>query len=180
MTNINFIPFPILTSGRITLRELSIDDQQNIFALRSDKEINKYLGRQESRTIEDAVNFINTVTNNIKKNNSIYWVITLSNTKTFVGTICLFNFSPGESTCEIGYELLTKFQGQGIMREAAEQVIDYAFQTLKVQKIIAFTHSRNQKSTNLLTKCNFIRSIEGENENPGFNIYTLTNSDAHG
>ena len=43
MTKRNFTPFPILATERLTLRQLSIDDQQNIFALRSDKEINKYL-----------------------------------------------------------------------------------------------------------------------------------------
>ena len=102
----NFIPFPILATERLTLRQLSIDDQQNIFALRSDKEINKYLDRQASKTIEDAINFINKVNENIQKNNSIYWAITLTKTRTFVGTICLFSFSDGDGKCEIGYELL--------------------------------------------------------------------------
>ena len=92
MTNRNFTPFPILTTERLTLRQLSIDDQQNVFALRSDKEINKYLGRQASKTIEDAINFINRINDNIKNNNSLYWAITLTKTSTFVGTICLFDF----------------------------------------------------------------------------------------
>lgn len=176
MTNRNFTPFPILTTERLTLRQLSIDDQQNIFALRSDKEINKYLDRQVSKSIEDAINFINKVNDNIKKNNSIYWVITLTKTKTFVGTICLFDFSNEKSNCEIGYELMTKFQGQGIMKEAAEKVIDYVFQTLQFQKIVAFTHNGNQNSTKLLTKFNFIKSIEADKENPDFSIFTLTHS----
>ena len=176
MTDRNLTPFPILTTARLTLRQLSIDDQQNIFELRSDKEINKYLDRQVSKTIEDAINFINKVNDNIKKNNSVYWVITLTKTKTFVGTICLFDFSNDKSSCEIGYELMTKFQGQGIMKEAAEKVIDYAFQTLQVQKIVAVTHNRNHNSTNLLAKFNFIKSIEGDKENPNFSIFTLTHS----
>ena len=176
MIDSNFIPFPILTTERLTLRQLSIDDQQNIFALRSDKEINKYLDRQVSKTIEDAVNFINQVNDNIKKNKSIYWAITLTKAGTFVGTICLFDFSNEKGSCEIGYELMTKFQGQGIMKEAAEKVIDYAFQILQFQKIIASTHNGNQRSTKLLTKFNFIRSIEPDKENPDLNIFTLTHS----
>ena len=176
MTNRNFTPFPILTTERLTLRQLSIADQQNIFALRSDKEINKYLDRKASKSIEDAVNFINKVNDNIKKNNSIYWVITLAKTKTFVGTICLFDFSNEKSSCEIGYELMTKFQGQGIMKEATEKVIDYAFQALQFQKIVAFTHNANQNSTRLLTKFNFNKSIAADIENPDFSIFTLTHS----
>jgi ribosomal-protein-alanine N-acetyltransferase len=178
MTNRNFTPFPILTTERLTLRQLSIDDQQDIFALRSDKEINKYLDRQPSKTIEDAINFINKITDNIKKNNSIYWVITLAKTKTFAGTICLFDFSDEKSSCEIGYELMTKFQGQGIMKEAAEKVIDYAFETLQFQKIVACTHNGNQHSTKLLTKLNFVKSIEANKENPDFSMFTLALSES--
>jgi ribosomal-protein-alanine N-acetyltransferase len=176
MVNINFIPFPILTTERLTLRQLSTDDQQDIFAMRSDADINKYLDRVPTKTIEDAINFINKVNDNIKKNNSIYWVITLTKTKTFVGTICLFDFSNEKNSCEIGYELMTKFQEQGIMKEATEEVIDYAFQTLQVQKIVAFTHIENQNSTKLLTKLNFLQSIETDKENPDLNIFTLTHS----
>ncbi|RPD41532.1 GNAT family N-acetyltransferase [Chitinophaga barathri] len=174
MVNRNFKPFPILTTERLTLRQLTTDDRQNIFALRSDTEINKYLDREPSKTIEDAINFINKVNDNIQKNNSIYWVITLTKTKTFVGTICLFDFSGEKNSCEIGYELMTKFQSQGIMKEAAEEVIAYSFQTLQFQKIVAVTHKENQHSIKLLAKFNFLQSPETNKENPDFNIFTLT------
>ena len=109
MTNINFKPFPVLTTESLTLRQPSIDDQRDVLALRSDPEINKYLGRQPSKTIEDVINFINKVNDNIEKNNSIYWVITFTKIKEFVGTICLFDFSKEKNSCEIGYELMAKF-----------------------------------------------------------------------
>jgi ribosomal-protein-alanine N-acetyltransferase len=173
MENINFTPFPILATERLTLRQLSLDDTQNIFALRSDTEINKYLDREPSKTIDDAINFIENVNDNIKNNNSIYWAISLTRTKTFVGTICLFDFSNEKNSCEIGYELMTKFQGQGIMKEAAEVIIDYVFQTLKFKKILAFAHYENHKSTNLLLKFNFAKSLETDNENPKLNVFTL-------
>ena len=174
MVNINFTPFPILTTERLTLRQLSIDDKQNIFALRSDTEINKYLDRVPSKTIEDAINFIKKINDNIRNNNAIYWVISLTSTKEFVGTICLFDFSNEKKSCEIGYELMTKFQGQRIMKEAVQVVIDYVFQTLKLKKILAFTHYENQNSTNLLLKFNFVKSVETDKENPNLNIFTLT------
>lgn len=176
MVNRDFTSFPVLLTERLTLRQLLSDDQQNIFALRSDTEINKYLDREPSKTIEDAINFISKINDNIKKNNSIYWAITLTKTKIFVGTICLFDFSNENNSCEIGYELMTKFQGQGMMKEAAEVVIDYAFQTLQFKKIVAYSHNGNQHSTKLLTKFNFLRSKEAGKENPDFNIFTLTHS----
>lgn len=173
MSDQNFNPFPILTTEQLTLRQLSIDDQQHIFALRSDTEINKYLGREPCKTIEDAIHFITKVNLNIKNNNSCYWAITLTKTNTFVGTICLYNFSNETNTCEIGYELLTHFQGQGIMIEAAGKVIDHAFLTLQFQKIVAFSHMENQHSNKLLSKLGFHLSKQADKENPGINIYSL-------
>ncbi len=166
--------FPILTTERLTLRELSIDDHQDIFALRSDTEINKYLDRQPCKSTEDAINFINKVKENIEKGNSLYWAITLTDLKTIVGTICLYDFSRENDSCEIGYELMTKFQGSGIMKEAAQVVIDYAFQTLKFKNILAFTHRDNQNSTKLLLKFNFVKSLETLKEYPDLDVFTLT------
>ncbi|MEO5777820.1 MAG: GNAT family N-acetyltransferase [Flavobacterium sp.] len=166
--------FPILTTERLTLRQLSIDDTQDILVLRSDLEINKYLDRPISSTTEDAINFINKVNDNIEKQNSLYWAITLTETKTFAGTICLFDFSNENNSCEIGYELMTKFQGQGIMKEAVQVVTDYVFQTLKFKNILACVHYDNQNSIKLLTKFNFVNSMETDKENPALNIFTLT------
>ena len=169
MLNRSFTPFPILTTERLTLRQLLINDEQEIFTLRSDSEINKYLDRQISNTIDDARNFIDKIT----KNNSLYWAITLSDKNILVGTICLFGFSDENDKCEIGYELLTNFQGQGIMKEASEKVIDYAFNTIKVKKIEAFLHRDNQSSIKLLEKLSFRNSNEPDKTNPELICYYL-------
>src|SRR5689334_14123867 len=160
MLNRKCMPFPILKTGRLTLRQLEVNDEQEIFTLRSDSEINKYLDRPVSKTLDDARNFINKVNENVTKNNALYWGITLSDGNILVGTICLFGFSDEHGNCEIGYELLTNFQGQGIMKEAVEKVIDYAFNTIKVQKIEAFFHRDNRRSINLLEKFLFKNSNE--------------------
>ncbi|MEP7373212.1 MAG: GNAT family N-acetyltransferase [Chitinophagaceae bacterium] len=176
MLNRTFTPFPILTTERLTLRQLVNNDEQEIFILRSDPEINKYLDRQISNTIDDAKNFINKVNANINKSDSLYWAITLSDKKILVGTICLFGFSDENDKCEIGYELLTSFQGQGIMKEAVEKVFDYAFNTIKVKKIEAFLHRYNQSSIKLLEKLSFRNSNEPDKTTPDLICYHLTNS----
>lgn len=174
-----FTPFPILTTERLTLRQPVINDDQEIFTLRSDSEINKYLDRQPSHTIDDARNFVNKINENIYKNESLYWAITLSDKDILVGTICLFSFSDESDKCEIGFELLTNFQGQGIMKEAVEKVIDYAFKTIKVKNIEAFLHRDNQKSVTLLEKFSFRNSNEPDKSNPDLICYHLTNSINH-
>jgi len=176
MLNRTFTPFPILTTERLTLRQLVINDEREIFTLRSDSEINKYLDRQLSNTIDDARNFIKKVNENINKNDSLYWAITLSDKNVLIGTICLFSFSDETDKCEIGYELLTNFQGQGIMTEALEKVIDFAFNTIKVQKIEAFFHIDNQSSIKLLEKFSFKDSNKPDKTDTNLVCYHLTNS----
>ncbi len=171
----NFTPFPTLTTERLNLRQLLINDEQEIFTLRSDSEINKYLNRPLSKTIEDARNFINKVNDNIEKNISLYWSITLRDSNTFVGTICLYGFSDENDNCEIGYELLTNFEGQGIMKEAVEKVIDYAFNTIKVQKLDAFLHRDNWRSINLLEKLLFKNSNKHDEAMPELLCYYFIN-----
>lgn len=172
----NFIPFPVLITEKLTLRQLSSEDLQSVFALRSNEEVNKYLGRQATKTHEEALAFIHKVNDNIKNNNSLYWAITVTETGAFVGTICLFDFSDEKNSCEIGYELMPSFQRKGIMKEAAEKVIAYAFQTLRFRKIVAFTHTENLSSTKLLEKFNFIKSTETFTDYPDLIVFTLTDS----
>ena len=54
MHKIDFTPFPVLETERYILRQLSLSDDNEIFILRSDKEVNKYLDRPIAKTIEDA------------------------------------------------------------------------------------------------------------------------------
>ena len=176
MSNRIFTPFPILSTERLILRQLLIDDEQEIFTLRSDKEINKYLDRQLSNTVADARKFIKIINENTNKNVSVYWAITLGDGNKLVGTICLYGFSDDNDNCEIGYELLANFQGQGIMKEAVEKVIDYAFNTIKVKNIEAFLHRDNQPSIKLLEKLSFSNSNKSDAATPALISYHLTNS----
>ncbi len=176
MLNKHFTPFPILTTERLTLRQLQINDEEEIFTLRSHSEINKYLDRPLSNTIEDARDFINKVNENIQNNISLYWAITFTDSNTFVGTICLYSFSEENNNCEIGFELLTNFVGQGLMKEAAEKVIDHAFNKIKVQKMEAFLQRDNRRSINLLEKLLFKISNKTDRTSNALICYDFTNS----
>ena len=175
MLNITFIPFPVLTTQRLTLRQLVANDEQAIFTLRSDTEINKFLDRKMADCLDDARQFINAVNDNADKNASIYWAITFSGKSELVGTICLFSFSDENDKCEIGYELLTNFQRQGIMQEAADKVIDYAFNTIGVRKIEAVFHRDNQRSIKLLEKFSFKNLNVPDNTDPDLTCCYLKN-----
>ena len=155
MVNNVFTPFPVLKTERLILRQLSINDDKEIFALRSDKQVNKYLDRVPSASLEDARNFIHKIAEVVRKNEGIYWAISLADNKNLVGTICLFNFSYENDQAEIGYELLPVFQGQGIMQEAISKVISFGVDVIGLKAIEAYTHLENKNSSKLLGKYNF-------------------------
>jgi ribosomal-protein-alanine N-acetyltransferase len=159
-----FTPFPVIKTARLTLRQLRSSDDEAIFTLRSNKQVNKYLGRKPSESMKDAQGFIRAINENVQRNDAIYWAITLGDDEKLIGTICLFSFSEDNSTAEIGYELLPDFQGKGIMHEAATKVIGFGFRDLRLSSIEAHTHFENQESTRLLKRLNFNRvSIANEN-----------------
>lgn len=147
--------FPELTTKRLTLRQPLEKDAQQIFLLRSNTIVNKYLDRQPTKTVEEALSFIRKVNENFKNDAGVYWAITQTGNEKLIGTICLFDISDELKKCEIGYELLPAYQGQGIMNEALKKVIEFTFHTLGFETIDAYTHKDNQGSTQLLQKFNF-------------------------
>jgi len=169
-----FMPFPVLTTGRLTLRQLRGSDDREILALRSNDNVNKYLDRRPSKSIDDARNFIHTINENIQRDESIYWAITLTGADNVIGTVCLFDFLENASKAEIGYELLPEFQGKGFMQEAISTVIHFGFQQVGLQAIEAYTRSDNQQSTSILEKLHF-KGDRAADEN--FTLFKLTPKD---
>jgi len=167
--------FPTLTTERLTLRQPLESDAQQIFLLRSDAIVNKYLDRQPSGTVEEALSFIRKVNERFKNNEGLYWAITQTGKEKLIGTICLFDFSDELKKCEIGYELLPHYQGQGIMNEALKKIIEFTFQTLRLGTIDAFTHKDNQSSTKLLQKFYFQRTAIIGGANPNLILLRLSN-----
>ncbi|MBF4515960.1 GNAT family N-acetyltransferase [Flavobacterium sp. ANB] len=170
--NRNFQTFPILITERFTLRKISKSDSEEILQLRSDIEINKFLGRKPSKTLQDALNFINSIIEN-ESDELFYWAITKTGEDKLIGTICLFEFLVDLKKCEIGYELLTEYQNQGIMIEVAKKVLEYAINALRLKTIDAQTHKDNQSSTKLLLKLNFKKLDDVVENNPNLILFRL-------
>jgi ribosomal-protein-alanine N-acetyltransferase len=167
----NLHTFPILVSERLTLRKLSKKDSEEILQLRSNPEINKFLDRKPSKTLEDSLNFINAI---IENDTLFYWAITKTGEDKLIGTICLFDFFDDLKKCEIGYELLTEYHNQGIMIEAVSKVLEYVINAHKLKMIDAQTHKDNHGSTKLLQKLNFKKLDDIIENNPNLVLFRLT------
>jgi ribosomal-protein-alanine N-acetyltransferase len=147
-------------------------DEQEIFALRSSDEINKYLDRPKANTLDEARNFITKIINGIAKNESIFWVVTPKDESKLLGTICLWKISKDEAKAEIGYELLPENHGKGIMQEVIPRVLQFGFEEIKLEMIEAELSPRNLKSVRLLEKNNFTLAAVNE-ESPDSVVYAL-------
>ena len=153
-----FSPFPEIKTERLFLRKIEISDDDVILFLRSDETVTKFIERPENRktkNIADAIKFIEDLNEYLETNKSITWGITLKNDPKIIGTICLWNFSENKKSAEVGYDLVPKFQGKGIMNESLKMIIDFGFKELKLDKIEAFTHYKNESSKRLLGKNGF-------------------------
>jgi len=178
MLSLHFTPFPTLTTNRFVLRELTQNDAKEIFELRTDAQVNKFLDRDMAKSIDDAKKFIHTIQTNVQTNSAILWAIAFNDRPGLLGTICYWNISTENDTAEIGYEMLPNFQGMGIMQEVFPEVIRYGFEKMKLRSIEAYTLSENERSTRLLEKNSFILNGKLEPESNDFGmtlIYFLQN-----
>ena len=148
-----------------------MQDENDIFILRSDESVNKYLDRPKAHSIEDARQFITKIKNAVSNHQSLYWAITLKESAAFAGTICVWNISEENKKAEIGYELLPRFQGKGIMQEALQRILKFAFENMKLTSIEANTHKDNHHSSKLLEKLHFKQNSGSSHDGNEINFF---------
>ena len=180
----NFFHIPVLSTKRLILRKLCLEDQDEIFELHSDERVLEFLDRPKYKNLEDASKFINDINKGLKEREWIYWGIISKETDRLIGTICFWHWSGDYTSAEIGYELLPSFQGKGIMQEALTKVLDYGFHQLKLHYVEAYIQAKNIKSIRLLER-NHFQFVRAEKEEEKLKkppevemlIYILKNKD---
>lgn len=178
MLQLNFNPFPILTTDRLTLRELRHSDEQEVYELRKDDEVNRFLAREKAKSIEDARKFITMILQKTRNNESILWAINQKGEDKLIGSIVYYNISAKDYRAEIGYELSPAQQGKGIMQEALEAVIQFGFDKLGFEIIEAWPTKENTRSILLLEKFDFKKEEDDPRllmaDNKGMLLYSLS------
>lgn len=162
MVELHLSPFPVLTTQRLVLRRLRPEDEERIFALRTNEMVNQYIGRSSHTTREDAREFIAKINRSIDDHKTFYWAITLKPQEALIGTITLWNIVPEKQLAELGYELHPDYQGQGLMQEALGCVLDFAFRQIGLTVLEGWVQPANTKSVRLLEKNHFTRDQEAE------------------
>ena len=156
----------MIKTERLILKNINETHVEDILRIRSNEVINQFVKRNPPKNNYDALQFILTIKKNTQNNQTVYLGISLKHQPDLIGTICLWNFSEDRKTAEVGYELLPDYHRKGIMSEALKAVLDYGFNELHLQEILAITHRFNENSKGLLVKHDFI--LEEGREDEGF------------
>jgi [ribosomal protein S5]-alanine N-acetyltransferase len=157
MLEINFDPFPILATERLTLRRIENEDFDTVFALRSNPETMQFIPRDLQKTTQDALLHIVQIQETIQKKEGINWAIAFKNNPKMAGIIGFYRIKPENYRTELGYMLLPEYQEKGIITEAIMGVLQYGFDVLHFNSIEAIIDPRNVASERVLQKNGFVK-----------------------
>lgn len=155
MLELNFTPFPEIDTERLLLRKLQLDDQEAVFEMRSNPEVMKYIPRPLAQTLTDALEHI---VQNLKisdANEGANWGIEEKESKKLIGSICVFHIQKENYRGEVGYILNPKWHNKGIMNEALQAIIKFAFEKMNLHSLEALIDPANIASAKLLEKNKF-------------------------
>lgn len=153
----NFSDFAPLQTERLYIRAPRIGDREAIFYMRSAPEVNAYIRRVPPTSLQQIDLFIKDRLHDRQVGTSIYWVLTLKEHQDqYIGAISLWNFSKDRKTAEVGYDLHPDYQGKGYMSEAITAVMNFGYNLLQIDTILAYTHIENLPSKRLLEQHGFM------------------------
>ncbi|MCW3170592.1 GNAT family N-acetyltransferase [Chryseobacterium sp. 09-1422] len=168
-----------IETDRLILKEIDESNVEDILKIRSNDVVNEYVKRIPPKNNYDALDFILTIKKRTQNNETFYWGITYKNQQNLLGTICLYRFSEDRTEAEVGYELLPDHHRKAVMSEALSAVLNFGFNELNLQTILAFTNKFNENSKGLLVKHDFVlqegRFDEGFPENLVFSLKRKVN-----
>lgn len=149
----------ILETERLVLRHFTPDDDSFILELVNEPGWKKYIGDRGINTLDKARKYIETVPlASYAKHGFGLWAVELKNDGSLVGMCGLIKRDTLDDV-DIGFALLSRFEGRGYAREAANATLAYARDQLGLRRVVAITTDDNDRSGKLLERAGM--SYEG-------------------
>ena len=154
------VEFSQLETERLTIRRFRDDDLEAYVAIRSSPEVAAFEGEY---TLERGRRLIESMKG--KELGAPGWfqfAIEEKSSGELIGDMA-FNFIELPQTAEMGYSLAPAHWGKGLAFEATARILELAFTTLELHRVIAFTAQHNFRSQRLLDRHRFrleARSLE--------------------
>jgi ribosomal-protein-alanine N-acetyltransferase len=146
----------MIETQRLRLRRLRPSDEADLVALDSDPDVMRYVGspagvRSPEETVERARQRIGANQGPIG-----FWRVESRTDGTFYGLGALIQMPTGDDI-ELAYRLIRPAWGRGIASEAGAALVEYAFGTLGLSRLVAVTYPENRGSQRVLDKLGFMR-----------------------
>lgn len=142
----------ILKTERLLIVEADQNDADFIVKLLNSETWLKFIGDKGVKTKKQALAYIDeSLITSYKKNGFGLYKLCLKSSLTPVG-LCGFLQRDYLDHPDIGFALLPEFEGQGLMLEACNALMNHAESTLKFECVLAIVLPTNGKSCRLLEK----------------------------
>ncbi|RUQ93076.1 GNAT family N-acetyltransferase [Legionella septentrionalis] len=160
--------FQIKTS-RLILRPWRQSDLEPYFLINQDTKVLEFLpGSISKKQINDFMQYQN---QQLEDRGYILWAAELQDTGELIGFIGLnyfdksAHFSPA---VEIGSRLGSQYWGFGYATEGALVALDYGFNHLGLNEIVAFTVQDNLRSRKVMERIEMTHDVDGSFAHPNF------------
>lgn len=144
----------ILTTQRLTLRQLTPEDAEHCYLLNADPEVIRYTGDDAFTDVEAARNFLEGY-DHYEKYGFGRWAVIRKEDGAFLGW-CGLKYTPETDEYDIGFRFFKKYWNQGYATEAALACLDYGFEKLGLKTIIGRAMKANTASVKVLDKIGMV------------------------
>lgn len=150
INNSIFDSFPVLSTNRLTLREIKIEDANEIFEMRSSGRVNQFIARDNMSHIDNSIQLIEKTQKAFIDKLGIGWAGVLRDNKKIIGTCGFNHIDYANHRAEIGGELDVKYWGKNIALEAVESIIKFGLDIMNLHTIEAKLSPDNKGAVFLL------------------------------
>ncbi|MEZ4864496.1 MAG: GNAT family protein [Caldilineaceae bacterium] len=148
---------PTLHTVRLRLRPFTEADTDTIYALMSNATVLRYWDAPPWRERTQADRFIARCQQMAQEGSGVRLAIERTVDGVFIGWCTLMKWDPAYRSAMIGYCLAEKAWGQGFATEAADAMLQWAFDTLDLNRVQSGADTRNRASERVLEKLGFVR-----------------------
>ena len=143
---------PTLYTPRLILRPFTIDDAARVQLLAGERIIAEMTGHiPHPYEAGVAIEWINTHAADWRHGDALTLAITLRESGELIGAVSL-TIRSEYKRAELGYWVGIPYWNQGYMTESARAVLQFAFESLRVQRVYAAHFARNPASGRVMQK----------------------------
>ncbi len=160
---------------RLILRPMNKADTDAVFAMRSDENVMRFIRPPQTQHSE-AEDWINLVSSRWEKEKIGFCAVIEKSSNKFIGWCGLWHLKETGET-EVGYALVREFWGKGFASEAAGAFLEYGFNELNLEKIVAVANPENLSSQNVMKRLGMKFDYTGEFYGMDLVHYSITKDD---